>query len=260
MADGVDERLPEFAAANGLVFSSYDSAPRYPGALFSTGSNRNATAHLRTPDGARPYFDAGTFSYRVGSGREATDVSSGFIAVQLDRRLPHMLLKARANRVAMAALPVGIDESQRLSLEGDFDRYFTLYSPADYEADALYVFAPDLMALLIDEVSSFDVEIVDDWLFVYSPIPFEGAPRVTWERIFRIIDVVGAKTLRQTTRYSDERMPQGPALTQSVGPNGRRLRRRMSSWSRTFWIVLPVGFVLAFGYGYVMLQSQLLSQ
>jgi hypothetical protein len=256
--DGVDERLPEFAAANGLVYSAYDSAPRYPGALFSTGSHRNATSHIRTPDGARPYFDAGTFSFRIGSGRSATDSSSGFIAVQLDRNLPHMLLKADANRASMAALPIGIDESQHLSLEGDFDRHFTLYCPADYETDALYVFAPDLMALLIDEAATFDVEIVDDWLFVYSPIPFEGAPQSTWERIFRIVEVVGAKTLRQTARYSDDRMPTSSAQPPAVGRGGRRLRQRASSWSRTFWTVLPVGLVLAVGYGYVAVQAQLL--
>lgn len=42
-----------------------------------------------------------------------------------------------------------------LSLEGDFDRYFTLYCPGDYERDALYVFTPDLLALLIDESRHF---------------------------------------------------------------------------------------------------------
>lgn len=48
---------------------------------------------------------------------------------------------------------------QVLSLEGDFDRYFTPYCPKQYERDALSVFTPDLMALCIDEAAPFDIEI-----------------------------------------------------------------------------------------------------
>jgi hypothetical protein len=243
--DSIEERLPEFAAANGLLFSPYDPDPQYPGALFSTGSQRAAVNHIRTPPGSAEYFDIGSFSYSVPAGRSESEFSSGFVAVRLDSRLPHMLLKARANDGASAALPIGIDRRQSLSLEGDFDRFFTLYCPADYETDALYVFAPDLMALLIDEAASFDVEIVDEWLFVYSPVDFSGATRATWERLFRIVDVLGAKTLRQTSRYSDDRMPPGP---QAVGRRGRRLRGRASSYARTTVIVTVIGLLVAAGY------------
>jgi hypothetical protein len=99
--------------------------------------------------------------------------------IQLDRALPHMVLDAVQNDrkilgQRVSNLPARFDLAQRLSREGDFDRYFTLYAPADYERDALYVFTPDLMALLIDEAGSgeggsMDVEIIDDRMYVYAP-------------------------------------------------------------------------------------------
>ena len=121
--------------------------------------------------------------------------------------LPHMVLDATANNglFGTSTLPISFDRAQVLSLEGDFDRYFTLYCPRDYERDALYVFTPDLLALLIDESRHFDVEIVDDWMFVYSATRFDMTDPGTLRRLFRIVDTVGAKTLRQTARYADGR-------------------------------------------------------
>src|SRR5690606_3240844 len=119
---------------------------------------------------------------------------------------PHMLLDSRQNNTWGFSGFAGLfDRAQVLSLEGDFDRWFTLYCPRQYETDALYVFSPGLMALCIDEVAPFDVEIVDDWMFVYSPRPFRMDDPALLERLFRIIDVVGSKTLKQTRRYRDER-------------------------------------------------------
>jgi hypothetical protein len=112
-----------------------------------------------------------------------------------------------------------------LSLEGDFDRYFTLFCPKQYERDALYVFTPDLMALCIDEVAPFDVEIVDDWMFVYSPRAFRMDDPALLDRLFRIIDVVGSKALRQTSRYHDDKAAV-PFPANVVAPSGQRLRRR----------------------------------
>jgi hypothetical protein len=123
-----------------------------------------------------------------------------------------------------------------VSLEGDFDTHFALYAPKEYERDALYLFTQDLMALLIDEAGGLDVELVDDTMFVCSATPFDLLASATYERMGRIVATVGAKTLRQTARYSDERI--GDRLRNEVAPPGRRLRRR------TPWIAIVVGVVI----------------
>lgn len=219
-------RMSRFAEANGFRFDEVSPGPTYPGAIFGLGSSRSVTDHFRTPEGR--FIDFGNYTYVTGSGRSRTTHRWGFLAMHLDRALPHMLLDSRANNGMFGStnLPAVFRKDQVLSLEGDFDRYFTLYCPKQYERDALYVFTPDLMALLIDEAAPFDVEIVDQWLFVYSAQPFPRADAATYQRLLRIVTTVGAKALSQTDRYVDERI--GVFEANIVAPSGQRLRRGVS--------------------------------
>ena len=216
-------RLSRFAAANGFRFSPIDKDPAYPGAIFGQGSARQVSNHL-TSAGER-FLDIGNYTYTTGSGKNRQTHRWGFMALHLDRRLPHMVLDARANNglFGMTNLPATFSRDQRLSLEGDFDKHFTLYAPREYETDALYVFAPDLMALLIDNAAPYDVEIVDDWMFVYSARPFALTDPAIVQRLLQIVDTVGAKTLAQTDRYVDDRV--GEFTVNRVAQPGQRLRR-----------------------------------
>lgn len=225
-------RLDWFARSNGMTFSPRDPDPNYPGAIFRNGGSRAAVDHFRSVEGR--FFDTGNFSYVVSNGKSSTTVTWGFLAMHLERRLPHMMLDSVQNNMfGMTGIAGLFSREQVLSLEGDFDRYFTLYCPQQYERDALYVFTPDLMALCIDEAAPFDVEIVDDWLFVYSPKAFRMDDPHLLSRIFRIIDLMGAKALRQTRRYQDDRVA-APFPANMVAQPGQRLRRRF-----------PVGLIVA---------------
>ncbi len=230
-------RMTRFATANGLVFERTSPGPSYPGAIFGLGSSRIVTDHFRTPDGR--YLDFGNYTYVTGSGKSRTTHRWGFLAMQLDRALPHMLLDSRANNGLFGTtnLPAVFRRDQVLSLEGDFDRHFTLYCPKQYERDALYVLTPDLMALLIDEAAPFDLEIVDEWLFVYSAKPFPLADAATYQRLLRIVTTVGSKALSQTDRYVDERI--GVFDANLVAPSGQRLRRGVN------WVGVAIIAVVA---------------
>ena len=214
-------RLDRFAKANGLIFSPADPNPQYPGAIFGQGRSRAAYEHFRSASGR--YLNFGNYRYTTGSGKNSTTHTWGFMALELDRALPHMVLDSQANNFIGSNLPATFSKDQVLSLEGDFDRYFTLYCPKEYERDALYVFTPDLMALCIDNAAPFDIEIVDKWMFVYSASPFDMSTGHIYQRLFGIVDTVGAKTLTQTDRYSDERVANFTA--NFVAPQGARLKR-----------------------------------
>ena len=215
-------RLREFASARGGLYTGHVDAPLYPGMIFDIGTDRRAYDSVRASSGRA--LDVSNYRYTVRRNKSSTVYRWGFVALKLDRRLPHMVLDATSNNLLFGSnLPRGFSKDSSLSLEGDFDRYFTLYCPPEYGRDALYVFTPDLMALLIDESSAFDVEIVDDWMFVYSTTPFELLDPAVWQRLDRIVDTVGSKTLRQTERYADERVAD-PGLN-IVAPHGRRMKR-----------------------------------
>jgi hypothetical protein len=239
-------RMDRFAAANGLVFSPADANPSYPGAIFSIGDSRKAIDHFRTADGR--FIDFGNYQYTTGSGKNRSTRTWGFLALKLDRKLPNMVLDARANNGLFGGtnLPAHFGKEQILSLEGDFNEFFTLYCPKEYERDALYVFTPDLMALLIDNAAPFDVEVVDDWMFVYSNSALPAAQPAVYQRLFRIIETVGAKTLTQTDRYHDDRAA-APFTANVVAPQGARLKRTVSVGA----VLLTLLFVVIWGWGFV---------
>lgn len=232
-------RLSRFAESNDLVFSPADSNPSYPGMIFSVGHTRSAIDHLRPARGR--FFDYGNFRSVTGSGDNRSTRVNGFLALSLDRSLPHMVLDSRSNNSLFGSsnLPGTFSRDQVLKLEGDFGKYFTLYCPSRYERDALYVFTPDLMALLIDEAAPFDVEIIDRWMFVYSAHALDMRQPAVHQRLLRIVDTVGAKALTQTERYADERVASFAANI--VAPPGQRLRR---GWR--VGTVITVAIVLAF--------------
>ena len=97
------------------------------------------------------------------------------------------------------------DRDQKLSLEGDFDRYFSLYCPQGYERDALYLFTPDIMARFIDNAAALDVEIVDDWLFLYGKREFSGLDPATWAWLFSVVAALLDK-FAQWARWRDEQL------------------------------------------------------
>ena len=239
-------RMDRFARANGFTFSPADSDPSYPGSIFGIGDSRKVTEHFRTAEGR--FLDFGNYRYTTGSGKNRSTHTWGFLAFKLDRRLPHMVLDSKANNGLFGGtnLPAWFDKSQILSLEGDFDRFFTLYCPKEYERDALYVFTPDLMALLIDNAAPFDVEIVDDWMFVYSSTPFPAAQPAVYQRLLSIVDTVGTKTLTQTDRYQDDRAA-APFAANVVAPQGTRLKRGVSVGA----VVLIVVAMLIWGWSFI---------
>lgn len=159
----------------------------------------------------------------------------GLLGDAAGTRAAHIVLQARANAGRNRGLTDGVLRNEVLSLEGDFNKHFTLYAPRAYERDALYVFAPDLMAVMIDEAKNFDVEIVGRWIFFYRPHGFNPTSRQILETIFRIARVVGTKTVRQTQRYWDGRG--GTFAANRVEAFGRRLQVRSAVLGLTVLVV-----------------------
>lgn len=235
-------QLSEFARENGMQFTGVTPDPYYPGMIFGAGRTRASYGRVHSRPGER-FFDIGTYRYTIGTRERQRVMVYGYMAFQIDRRLPHIVLDSLQNNVSlfglgMSNLPASFSRDQRLSLEGDFNRYFTLYCPREYETDALYILTPDMMALLIDHSASFDVEIVDDLVFIYSPTPFYNGDENLLRRAFGVLDIVGGQTLRQTRMYSDDRT--GGRETNRVAEGGRRLRR---GWLTA---LIPIGLVVIY--------------
>lgn len=197
-------RLDRFARANGMSYLPMLGSQGLPGMIFGLGHGREATDLVR---GERPRFvEFANYRYTTGSGKSKTTHKWGYVAVKLDVPLPHIVLDATGNNGLFGSnLPATFDKDQRLSLEGDFDRYFSLYCPEGYEADALYLFTPDIMARFIDNAAALDVEIVDDWLFLYAKRDFSTLDPATWAWLFSVVGALLDK-FAQWARWRDDRL------------------------------------------------------
>lgn len=221
-------RLQRFAKDNPPMFFVPEiRAPAYPGIPFTSTIRPVAFdiiwAQFRLP------VELGNL--RFAGAREALRVGivRGYLRIDMGRELPHMLLVSKRDR-GNTAIPVVMRGDQTLSLEGEFNRHFTLYVPREYERDALYVFTPDLMALLIDYANEFDVEIIDSWMNIYSHAPLRMVDPATYSLARDLVERLGSKALRQTARYSDVRVPAAASTSSAtrVAPQGRRLRTTVS--------------------------------
>ncbi|MGF6822698.1 hypothetical protein M2317_001605 [Microbacterium sp. ZKA21] len=263
-------RLSRFAAANNMSYEDRVDNPGLPGMIFQNGNARRATRLVR---GHSPRFvEFGNYQYTVKHGKSSTTYHWGYVAVKLDVPLPNIVLDAVGNNGFGSNLPASFDKDQHLSLEGDFDRYFTLYCPAGYEQDALYLFTPDIMARFIDSAAQLDVEIVDDWLFLYTQRQASTLDPATWAWLFGAVGALITK-FDQWARWRDERLQAGQSAAAALGtnpapapgsatglpfappvgmitpppgvaPSGRRLKRRTRwVWIGVVVLVLVINFV-----------------
>ena len=200
-------RLDRFAQANGMTWHPEASAPPLPGMIFDIGHARQATDIIR---GTKPRLvEFANYTYKTGSGKEETTHRWGYVAVKLATPLPHIVLDAVGNNSFLGSnLPASFNRDQRLSLEGDFDEHFQLYCPEGYERDALYLFTPDIMARFIDNAAALDVEIVDDWLFLYTQREVSTLDPATWAWLFSVVAALLGK-LDQWERWRDDRLASG---------------------------------------------------
>ncbi|MGF3056490.1 hypothetical protein [Microbacterium sp. YY-01] len=199
-------RFFRFAQDNNMTYiNSLHDVP-LPGMIFSQGYARRSDAIVR---GLQPRFvEFANYQYTTGGGKNSTTHRWGYVAVKLDVPLPHIVLDAASNNHFFGSnLPVHFPGDQHLSLEGDFDNYFRLYCPEGYERDALYLFTPDILVRLMDNVATLDVEIVDDWLFLYRNGTAVTLDPYVWHQLFTAVASLLEK-IYQWSRWRDDRLQQ----------------------------------------------------
>lgn len=196
-------KLAQDAAARGFTVTRELRGPGLPGLLFRAGENVVASEVIDATGSSTPFLAGGLIGKYANDSSIPRMLASSFVAIPLPREVPHIVLFGRG--IGMLKLAgVGLGGSQRFSLEGDFDRSFTLYCPEGYERDALRIFAPDLMQLLVDTTQGCDVELVDNWMFVYSR-PGRYRDSSALDGLVAVTERVQSKLHRQTATYRDER-------------------------------------------------------
>lgn len=222
-------KIAAFAAANQLTFRQDIAPDGLSGMIFDEGHDRTIAEVLAFPDG----IEIGNYRYVTGSGKNRRTHSFGYVRIALNKTLPNMVLDAKSsNFMGITNLPDVFHPSQKLQLEGDFNSYFDLYVPRQYERDALYVFTPDVMQVLIDSGRQYDMEVVGSELYVYQSVSVDLASEKRLGELLRAVDAITAELRSQTSRYRDERLRS--SAVQGVAEQGRRLKKGVN------WIIVSI--------------------
>lgn len=253
-----------YAERVGLTFSRFGFASPTLGVFFAEKlPGLRDAARVRPPMNAEPPASLFRTTYVLWAGRDGLHPRLQFglaahqgdkgspkgprhafryLSMRLPRALPHLIIDARGNGSLRSLLP----GSQRLQLEGDFDRYFTAYVPSGYERDALELLTPDVMACLIDHGRSWDIEVIDDTLQLASTKLRKRSDRSESAAMLLFAELVGAELGHQAATYSD---PRAKTPRVQVAAQGRRLRRRSTAWTTAAFIV---GIGVMMGYPFVL--------
>ncbi len=231
--------LTAFGRERGLLFSRMGLAPTPGGVLLAGGDEWARPSRVRV-DSTKAAYRAefalwrpeptGRRSLQIAIARHSGDRSSPqgprhsfrYLETLLPREVPHIVIDARRNGRLRSILP----ETQRLSLEGDFDRFFTVYVPNGYERDALQLLTPDVMVCLIDHGRAWDIEIFDDRLIIASRRFGRGSDRSECTALLAFSELIVEELGRQARHYTD---PRSGSPRTAVAEAGRRLRRRSAA-------------------------------
>jgi hypothetical protein len=243
-------RMTEFARANDMTYTANLDYDNRPGVLYNEGHSKHFSDILTSTKLA--FCEMGTYEYITGSGKNQTTHTFGFVKIKLPRKLPNMVLDSKKNNFMgkFSNLPTGLSGNQKLSLEGDFDSYFTLYTPKEYATDALYVFTPDVMQAIIDAAQDYDCEVIDDNFYLYSSYPINIKDAKQIQEMLGITSKLRSELASQTDYYADERV--GNRALNTISTEGVRLKHHISSAQIIAIIISIVIFLIAFLLPFIM--------
>ncbi|WP_043674862.1 hypothetical protein [Clavibacter michiganensis] len=240
-------RLVRFAEANGMT---YLPGPMSDGHLGSARRYFDLTRVMRPTAAAGVEF--GNHEIVTAGRREGAPRFGGYAMIRLAHEMPHIRVIARRGVVRRALTMMSRPErEQRLALEGDFDRHYALYCPAGSERDALYLFTPDILAVLIDRVRGLDVEVVGDRLLLTSFDDVVTRDPERWRDVIEATTALLAKVDRWERWRADpiERPDDPSALDAVLGalglPDAARASRPRPV--RRLRMTPTLGGVIAFG-------------
>lgn len=154
-----------FAIANGWqIFPAGASWAFVPPSLRTTGHSHKVSDNIVGTLANAPFrlFD---FQYTIGNGKNAQTFKTTVFLFQMDRvDLPDLLLRSSAG-LANDPKP-GL--SERLNLEGDFNKFFKVFAEPGKEVESFVILTPDVMQFLVTNGHGYDIETFSLGLAVYS--------------------------------------------------------------------------------------------
>ncbi len=235
MANNMRRRA--FATANSLQY--LDGRPsQEQGVLFKLGHSQTFTGGFVVPGPGR--LTMANYQYVTGSGKSTRVFDFGVVRCDISRRLPNVLLDATSNNFMKRFSNLGgFGDDQKIELEGDFSQYFNVHCPPGYGTDVLYWLTPELMQLLKQYMTNYDIEVIDNHIYAYSETPFK-LDQAGIQSGLQLANWLHAEFEENTHRYSDARVANATANV--VAEQGRRLKHKKPWVLATILLIIYILF------------------
>lgn len=197
------QQIKSYVAERGMAYERQLAVKsfRNEGAIFGLGIHQTIQHYFATTV-AGLFIEFFVYSYSVNRD-DATPLGFQVARIKLPKKLPHILLDSKHNDTNILGYQKSsinhLDKQYRISLEGDFDQHYQLYSAFPHPQDTLTILTPDVMQELIRLDDKADIEIVGDRLMVFTPISASGAHQT--ERISRLLREVTKALLPNIEKY-----------------------------------------------------------
>jgi hypothetical protein len=159
----IDAFFEQFASVNNFSFQKTGLPSNLAGSLFFIGTGRVGRDLISGIFQNIP-FNLLNYQYTIGSGKSSHTYVYTTFRLNFASSLPPIFLSPKAfyfgdiSRIAR----------EKLQLEGDFDKYFDLWTEKGFEIEALQFMAPDVMAKIMDNWGNFSLEFVADQIYIYA--------------------------------------------------------------------------------------------
>jgi len=161
-----DSLIQQFARSLGYDFALTGDLSGVDGALFCVGHEREMSDVISGKDSGHP-TRVFCYSYTTGEGKSKQVHVFTVFERTFDSIVPHIMLH-RPDGIFSDDVPI-FSGGVSLTLEGDFNKHFSLEVEKDFEMEAYEIFTPDVMQELIETSKKFNFEFYRNKLYIYMP-------------------------------------------------------------------------------------------
>jgi hypothetical protein len=155
--------MQQFAQANSYEYQQTGSQENRLGYIFKLGHSTKLEDQISWMYKNCP-INLFNYTYTVGSGKDSHTYRQTIFEIDFQTPVPHIALKHH-----MFGDIFGVQgATERIKLEGDFDKYFDVFAEKGFEIETLEIFTPDLMEKAENEWKQFTTEFVGTKLYIYS--------------------------------------------------------------------------------------------
>lgn len=157
--------MQQFAAANGFSYSKWGDYNTLFGALFNIGHSKKmynlvTGAFLNHP---LTYFN---YNFTIGSGKSSHLYSYSVFQITHDHILPSILLTVDTQ--SFGGLKPTFPNPNKIKPELNFDNNFDLYVENKFEIEALQIFDPSFLSLMLEKWKDFGIEFNGNKITIFT--------------------------------------------------------------------------------------------